>query len=62
MTGSAKLSSDINEVIASPEVAGRLARLGYDLTSRSQAQIVDFAKAEVAKWSEIVRAAGVTVE
>lgn len=56
------LHAAIAEVVADPANRTKLLGMGYQLHSRSVAETSAYLKDEVAKWGEMVRAVGVTVE
>ena len=57
-----KLNREVNAVLAMPEVKERLASLGVQPDPMSAAQLPDFARGEVSKWSGLVREAGIEPE
>lgn len=58
-----RLNRDLNATLANPQVRGRLAELGVELTrSFSPAETRDFVRAETAKWAPIVRASGAVLD
>ena len=54
----ALLNSEVNRVLATPEVRGRLASEGGDTLGGSPEQFASFLKAEHAKWGRVVRDSG----
>ncbi|MGI4939928.1 MAG: Bug family tripartite tricarboxylate transporter substrate binding protein [Janthinobacterium lividum] len=57
-----KLNREVNAVLAMPEVKGRLASLGVEPDTMTAAQFDTYAHAEVAKWSHLVKEAGIEPE
>ncbi|MDB5511127.1 MAG: Tripartite-type tricarboxylate transporter, receptor component TctC [Enterovirga sp.] len=57
-----RLSRAINEVLALPEVKERFATLGIEPSPMSPETFQAFSRDEVAKWSRLVREAGIAVE
>ncbi|HYF06563.1 MAG TPA: tripartite tricarboxylate transporter substrate binding protein [Acetobacteraceae bacterium] len=59
-----RLNTEINAVIREPETARRMADLGGlpPDDRNSPEQFGEFVRAEIAKWSEVVRRSGATVE
>src|SRR6266850_6211792 len=58
----ALLNSEVNRVLAQPEVRGRLASEGGDTLGGSPEQFASFLKAEHAKWGRVVRESGARAE
>jgi tripartite-type tricarboxylate transporter receptor subunit TctC len=58
----AKLNAEINAVMKDPEVLQRLKTIGFDPISKPPAETADFFKSEVASWSKMVNAIGITVD
>jgi len=54
----ALLNAEVNRVLATPEVRGRLASEGGDTLGGSPEQFASFLKAEHAKWGRVVRESG----
>ena len=57
-----RLSADLNNVLARPDVRERFAALGLDAQPGTVAEFSAYVDREVAKWSKIVRSTGITVE
>ena len=57
-----RLNTEVNAVLALPEVKERLASLGVEPDPMAAAQFTAYAAAEVQKWSRLVRAAGIKAE
>ncbi len=53
-----RLNEAVNLAIQAPEIRQRLAELVFEPVGGSQAQFAGYLKAEVAKWSKVVRATG----
>jgi tripartite-type tricarboxylate transporter receptor subunit TctC len=58
----AKLNADINEVMKDPEVLLRLKTIGFDPLSKPPAETAAFFKSEIANWSKMVKATGVSID
>ncbi len=58
----AKLSADIANVIAMPEVKERLAVLGFDPVSNNADQFTAYIREEVTKWAQVIKDSGAKVE
>ena len=54
-----KLNSDIVAILKQPEVRERLSREGADPVGSTPQELAAYMKAEIAKWSKVVKAAGV---
>lgn len=57
-----KLNVAINGIIQSADVRERLARLGVETFGTTPEQFADHLKAEIAKWSKVVKDAGARVD
>ena len=57
-----KLNADINKAMQVPEVRARLEAVGTQLNEQSSAQFEAFMKAEIAKYSKVVKVANIKVE
>ena len=57
-----RFNSEVNAVLASPEVVSGLTKLGLEARPGSPRQFADFIAAEIPKWRDIVRVSGVVVE
>jgi tripartite-type tricarboxylate transporter receptor subunit TctC len=58
----AKLNTEINQVMKDPEVLQKLKAIGFDPISKPLNETADYFKSEVATWSKMVKAVGITVE
>lgn len=56
------LNAEVNAVLGSPDVRGRLASNGADVAGGSPEAFAAFIESEMAKWSGIVKATGLRVE
>ncbi|WP_280188878.1 Bug family tripartite tricarboxylate transporter substrate binding protein [Delftia sp. PS-11] len=57
-----RLHAEIMKIVATPEVQARLKSFGMLPSSMTPAQLADFQKAEVAKWGQVIKAAGIKAE
>lgn len=57
-----KLSKDLSEVIKTPEVQAKLRAMGVEPDGRGSKQFADFQRAEVTKWSKVVKDAGIQAD
>ena len=57
-----RLHAEIMKIVATPEVQARLKGFGMQSSSMTPEELADYQKAEVAKWSKVVKAAGIKVE
>jgi len=57
-----KLSADIAEILALPEVKTKLSNLGMDLSPQSPSEFDIFIASEVAKWSRVIKQAGIEAQ
>jgi tripartite-type tricarboxylate transporter receptor subunit TctC len=58
----AKLNAAIVKVLAKPEVQKKLAEQGAEPYSEKPEQFAEFIRKETAKWSQVVKAAGATID
>jgi tripartite-type tricarboxylate transporter receptor subunit TctC len=58
----AKLNAEINQIMKDPEVLQRLKTIGFDPIAKPPAETADYFKSEVASWSKMVNAIGITVD
>ncbi len=57
-----RLAGDLRMVLAQPEVSARLIELGFAPGDMSPAQYQAFVRAEIAKWADVVKRAGIPVQ
>jgi tripartite-type tricarboxylate transporter receptor subunit TctC len=57
-----KLSADANAVLAEPEVKQKMLLLGAEPSGDTPAQFAAFIKADMAKWSKLMKERGITPE
>jgi tripartite-type tricarboxylate transporter receptor subunit TctC len=57
----ARLNAAINKVLTSPTLKEKYASIGFEPVGGTPEQLDAFVKKEVAKWADVVRRAGVTV-
>jgi tripartite-type tricarboxylate transporter receptor subunit TctC len=57
-----RLNSEIATILRMPEIRERFARLGADIAGGSAEDFAAFQRAEVAKWTKIVKASGAKIE
>ena len=58
----AKLNAEINQIMKDPEVLQRLKTIGFDPISKPPAETAAYFKSEVASWSKMVNAIGITID
>ena len=58
----ARLNSEIGKILGMPDIRERFANLGADASGGSAEQFAAFQRAEVAKWTQIVKASGAKIE
>jgi tripartite-type tricarboxylate transporter receptor subunit TctC len=58
----ARLNTEVNRVLKTPEVRERLAAEGGDALGGSPEQFASFLKAEHAKWGRVVKESGIRAE
>ena len=57
-----KLSGEVHRALADPGVKERIAASAGEPSAMARADIEPFVKAEIAKWADVIRRAGVTVQ
>jgi tripartite-type tricarboxylate transporter receptor subunit TctC len=55
-----RLHAELVKVLATPTLQQRMANAGIDASSSTPAELGAFVKAEIAKWTRVVRIAGIT--
>jgi tripartite-type tricarboxylate transporter receptor subunit TctC len=58
----AKLRDAVSQAVASPEVKARLAAQGLEVPPLKPEELAGFGRAEIAKWSELVKRSGAQVD
>ena len=58
----AQLHADSTRVLKDPPVAGRFATQGLEVEASTSAEFASYIKAELARWSRVVRVAGLQVQ
>jgi len=58
----AKLNTEIVRVVQQPDVRRQLAEQGYEPVGNSPEQFADYIKTEIAKWTKVIKAAGLKAE
>lgn len=57
-----KINKDVNEVLSSPEVIAKFREFGTYINPKSTSESSVFVKAEKARWSGVLKTAGITAE
>ncbi len=57
-----RLHDAVVKIMAQPDVKERVTSLGYDIVASSPGELAAQIRSEVAKWSKVVKDAGITVE
>lgn len=55
------LNAEINNALRQSDVRERLTAIGFDPHTGSQPEFAEYVKSEVAKWAQVVRATGITL-
>jgi tripartite-type tricarboxylate transporter receptor subunit TctC len=55
-----RLNAELVKVLGTPALEQRMANVGIDAVSSTPAELGGFVKAEIAKWTQVVRVSGVT--
>jgi len=58
----AALHRELVRIVATPEVRGRLAALGFEPIASTPAEFAARIKSEIATWAKVIRAAGITAQ
>ena len=57
-----KMSADINKVLQSPDLGARMNQFGLEPAGSTPEQFDSFIRAEIEKWTKVVKAAGIRAE
>ncbi len=57
-----RLHDEIERILAEPEMQGKLKGFGMEPAKMTSAQITSFQQAEVAKWAQLIKAAGIKAD
>jgi tripartite-type tricarboxylate transporter receptor subunit TctC len=57
-----RLHAEIRKILAEPEMQDKLKAFGMQPADMSTAQIAAFQKAEVEKWAQVIKAAGIKAD
>ncbi|MGN6581215.1 MAG: Bug family tripartite tricarboxylate transporter substrate binding protein [Bordetella sp.] len=57
-----KLNEALNETLKSPEVIAKFKALGLEITPSTPRQLDDYARAERAKWTKVIKDSHITIE
>lgn len=57
-----RMQGEVVKVLAIPEVATRLRDVGYEPVGSTPAQFGAYIKAEIAKWTKVIKGAGIKAE
>jgi tripartite-type tricarboxylate transporter receptor subunit TctC len=57
-----RLHSTVVKILGEPDVKERIVTLGYDIVASSPKELAAQIKTEIAKWSKVVKDAGITVQ
>ena len=57
-----RLHAEIMKIVATPEIQARLKGFGMVPSSMTPAELGDYQKAEVAKWAQVIKAAGIKAD
>ena len=60
--GPQRLHATVVNILGQPDVKDRITSLGFEIVASSPAEFAAQIKREVAKWSKVVKDAGITVE
>jgi tripartite-type tricarboxylate transporter receptor subunit TctC len=57
-----KISADVARVLAQPGMREKFIQQGADPVGSTPQEFVDYMRAETAKWAQLVKASGATVD
>jgi tripartite-type tricarboxylate transporter receptor subunit TctC len=57
-----RLHAEVDRIVKQPDVRERFAKLGIEPGNMSSREFADFQKAEIAKWSKVVKEAKLKVD
>ena len=57
-----RLHDEVARILAEPEMQGKLKGFGMEPANMTTAQITSFQQAEVAKWAQLIKAAGIKAD
>jgi tripartite-type tricarboxylate transporter receptor subunit TctC len=57
-----RLHAEIMKIVATPDIQARLKSFGMVPSTMTPAQLADYQKAEVAKWAQVIKAAGIKAD
>ena len=58
----ARLNSELRKIVDNPEIKARLATLGFEAFSSTPAELGEFVKVQLVKWTKMIRDAGIEPE
>ncbi len=58
----ARLNGELRKIIDSPDVKSKLANLGFEAFSSSPEELDEFVKAQLVKWTKMIKDAGIQPE
>jgi tripartite-type tricarboxylate transporter receptor subunit TctC len=58
----ARLSGEINKILARPDIRERFASQALDPANTTPEQFADFIRVEVGRWGKLIREAGITIK
>jgi tripartite-type tricarboxylate transporter receptor subunit TctC len=57
-----RMNAEVNKVLRDPEIRKRIAALGYDAAGGTPQDLAALNKAEIAKWTQVIKTAHITVQ
>lgn len=57
-----RMNAEVNKVLRDPEIRKRVAALGYDAAGGTPEDLAALNKAEIAKWTEVIKTAHISIQ
>jgi tripartite-type tricarboxylate transporter receptor subunit TctC len=57
-----RLNSEVRKIIDDPDIRARIADIGFEAFASTPAELADFVKIQLVKWSKMIRDAGIEPE
>jgi tripartite-type tricarboxylate transporter receptor subunit TctC len=57
-----RLNAEVRKIIADPQVKAQIANIGFEAFSSTPDELAAFVKAQLVKWTTMIKAAGIQAE